>query len=93
MTSSGVFEIVKIIGLIFGTLVLVTICIATIAIITVFTVTGLGGFIRERTCYVDAEILRERLECIYARNADQPDFARGIIQAEREIKSMLKGDC
>ena len=27
-----------------------------------------------------------------ARHADQPDFARGIIQAEHEIKDMLKGD-
>ena len=92
MNFESVFEIVKIIAVVFGLLVLVVGCISAIEVIIVFSVVGLGGLIRERTHYVDAEILQGRLECIYARHADQPDFARGIIQAEREIKSMLKGD-
>lgn len=92
MSFESVFEIVKIIAVIFGLLVVVVGCIAAIAVIIVFTVVGLGKLICERTHYVDAEVLQGRLECIYARHADQPDFVRGIIQVEREIKSMLKGD-
>ena len=92
MNFESVFEVVKCIAVVFGLLVVVVGCIAAIAVIIVFSVVGLGKLICERTHYIDAEILQSRLECIYARHSDQPDFARGIIQAEREIRSMLKGD-
>ena len=86
MTFSGVFEIVKIIALIIGALVMVTAFVALIVIMIVL----LNNFVRERTHYLDANLLKYRLECIYARNANNADFSRAIIKVQHEINSILK---
>ncbi|MBD5532836.1 MAG: hypothetical protein HDQ98_11695 [Lachnospiraceae bacterium] len=88
MTFSSVFEISKIIALIFGTLFLVTGFIALVVVIIV----SLACFIRENTHYVDAELLKYRLGNIYSRNSSNADFSRAIIDVLHEIDSILKGD-